>query len=178
MGCLRSQAVGINFRSGAENGIPSYDLRPSHTIQSEEDPYSFNFDFYYQQDGVEWDMVFSLISDNQGGVLDTAAALEVYSNYPNIPMALSKFTFSERGIGVQKRNVLPKDYAATLTLKFWLQRGNPAVDGWIRLETFYVVEPEDVAAGRPNPVLVGTGKSTLYPSLGGPTSPVLGNAYR
>jgi len=178
VGRLQPQTVGINFHDGAENGVPSYSLRPAHTIQPEEDPCNFHFKLYYEQDGVEWDMVFSLVSDDQGGVLGTAASLEVYSNYPDIPMALSKFTFSQAGIGVQKRHVLPKDYTAGLTLKFWLQQGNPAVDGWIRLETFYVQEPADVAAGRPDPVLVSTGKSTLYPSLGGPTSRVLGNAYR
>lgn len=178
LGHLQPQTVGFNFCNQERSGVPDYDLRPSHVVQAEEDPGNFHFKFYYQQDGIQWDMVFSLASDKQGGVLGTAVSLEVYSNYPDIPMELPKFTFNQAGIGIQKRHILPADYTADLTLKFWLQQGDPAVDGWIRLETFYVKEPENVAAGRPLPELVDTGKATLYPSLGGPTSRVLGNGYQ
>jgi hypothetical protein len=176
VGRLQTQTVGINFLSEIRNGVLEYDLRPAHAIQPQEDPCNFQFSFYYEQDGIEWNMGFSLASDKGGGVLGTAASLETDSNYPCIPMALPKFTFNQPGIRIEKRYVLPKDYTADLTVKFWLQRGDPAVDGWIRLETFYVKEPEDVGAGPP--VLVSTGQATLYPSLGGPADRVLGNAYR
>ena len=178
VGQVPSQSIGIRSVPSDEDGIPTYTLRPEHKLRSDEkDPCDFQFDFAYHQNGLEWDMVFSLKSDDQGGVVGTAAAVEVDSNYPDIPMTLSKFTFNQGGIGYQKRYILPADYAAELRFKFWLQHTDPAVDGSIRFETFYVKMPESAREGRPDPVLVSTSKSTLYPSFGGPEARVLGHAY-
>jgi len=179
IGQLAPVSVGFNYYAECKNGIPGYALRPASSPVEDAEPYNYVAYFYYQQGGVAWnDIVFSLKPDEAGGVLGTAAALEVCSNYPGIPMTLGKFTFSQPGFGTQVHGNLPGDYVARLALKFWIQQANPALDGWIRLETHYVRPQATDGAPKPPPLLVSTGSATLYPSPdGGPDCRVLGNSY-
>jgi hypothetical protein len=173
---IPATSMGFNFSNEVtQDGRQDIRIRPNPpTPLSGPTPCNFIAYFYYEQKGIDGDMVFSLASDKGGGVAGTAAALEVHSNYPDISMNLEKFKFVQHGIGTQVRGKLPSDYVARIALKFWLEDAQLAVDGWIRFETFYVKEPTSAAVAKPPPVLVDTGKATFYPSEGGEGVPVLG----
>jgi hypothetical protein len=170
VGTVSGQTAGFNYSSEIKDETPYFRIRPARSHNFKDiAPCNYVADFEYRQNGVEWDMVFTLISDNGGGVLRTAAAVEVESNYPELPMTLEKFVFAQPGVGVQSRAVLPADYVAQIRLKFWIEDADPALDGWLRLETNYV-KPDS----GPRPVLVNTGRALFFPASGEFESPVLG----
>ena len=61
--------------------------------------------------------------------------MEVESNYPEIDMSIPKITVSQGGFGLLVQNVLPADYVAQMTVKFW-DNGltDLPLDGWTALE--------------------------------------------
>lgn len=172
IGAISGSTGGFNFSSEIKEEMPYYRIRPARTCKfTDVPPCNYAADFEYKQNGLAWDMVFTLISDKAGGVVGTAAAVEVDSNYPEIPMSLGKFVFNQPGVGVQSRAVLPADYVAHIRLKFWIEEADPALDGWIRLETNYV-KPDSGT----RPVLVNTGRALFFPCSGEFESRVLGIA--
>ncbi|MEK7916777.1 hypothetical protein AAB988_31800 [Burkholderia contaminans] len=170
VGTVSGQTAGFNCSSEIKDDTPYFRIRPARAYRfMDVPPCNYVVDFEYRQNGIEWDMVFTLISDNAGGVVGTAAAVEVDSNYPELPMTLNKFVFAQPGVGVQSRAVLPEDYVAQIRLKFWIEDADPALDGWIRLETNYV-KPGSGS----RPVLVNTGRALFFPASGEFASRVLG----
>jgi hypothetical protein len=134
--------VGLDyFKELDKDNVPETRIRPYLANAQSDDPCTVQIVNYYKQNGVEWDMIFRITSDQSGGTVGTSAALQVLSNYPQISMSIPKFTVAEGGFGILKRAMLPSDYTAELTFSYWDNGKTPAVDGWLMLEVSYVKEP-------------------------------------
>jgi hypothetical protein len=171
-------SLGLDFAELRGDGAaPRFRLRPTQKPVAASDPCTLSFNLHYQQNGVQADMVFALASDEQGGVLGTAMSIEVYSNYPDIDMSMGKFVFHQKGAGVLQRKVLPADYVASMTVRFWLQDADPALDGQARIEVGYVdrwsTHLLSDARGAAVPV-VTVGQAALLPALDRKDARVLG----
>ncbi len=183
----KSRNLGTNVSVDSTVSIPSVRLRPVELAVDDEDPCTTAFEVFYTQyrtapktDGVEWRMVFRLTSDQDGGVIGVDASLEVESNYPDIDMSLSRFTYNQPGVGRSKDNILPADYQARLTVRVWNRDAKVTLDGWMMLEVLYVQDEaaaRDACAGdAPSDAWVAVGRATLFPSAA-KDAPLSGRAH-
>jgi len=135
--------VGLKYAEQPNTkGVREISLRPMQIAAKEDDPCTVQLLAGYQQNGIEWDMIFHLVSDQSGGMNGTAVALDVIcpNGDPEIDMSLPKFVISQGGFGELKRNVLPEDYQASLSLKFWSNNNDIPADAWVMLKISYLVK--------------------------------------
>src|SRR5665213_1297398 len=111
------------------DNVPETRLRPYMVVPAE--PCTLQVNNHYQQNGIEWEMIFRITSDKGGGVVGTSVALDVKSNYPEISMSIPKFEVPTGGFGMLKTNTLPADYEAAFILSYWDNGKTPAIDGWL-----------------------------------------------
>ncbi|MGH8051653.1 MAG: hypothetical protein ACREPB_13425 [Arenimonas sp.] len=133
------------------------------------------------QNGTEWLMTFSIQTDPKGGLEGTDFALDVQSNYPQIPMSIERTPINQAGFGALTKGTLPADYWAQLTLRYWNNgKTDLPLDAWVTVQVAYVKAPKsqhnaiDSLVGIP---LVTTGEVLFFPTPGSGDSPVLGNNY-
>ncbi|MGR3938293.1 hypothetical protein [Streptomyces sp. BRA346] len=181
-----ARALGTNYATNPTLKIPDIRIRPVSERVQDRDPCTTSFAVYYTQyrtdpsDGREYRMVFRVTSDRRGGVIGTGVSLDVDSNYPEIDMAIPRFTFEQPGFGMLKEEVLPADYQATLTVRVWNGEADIALDGWLMLECGYYRNGERGASetgSSDSSDLIAVGRASLFPSCS-TGSRVLGDAYR
>jgi len=78
------------------------------------------------------------------GAFGSAIELHTRSRYPEIPMGLSAFTFSQQHDTVEVRHRLPRDYVASLTLKVWKGSARSSREDWIRFEASFADDSRPV----------------------------------
>jgi hypothetical protein len=162
-------------------GVPQTVLRPQATVLPA-DPCTTQFTMGYEQNDLEWLMVFRLTSDPAGGLKGGSFALDTDSNYPQTPMSIEKIEINQPSFGVLVYQPLPRDYRAQMTVRFWQRdRTEPPVDAWMMLEIGYVPDAPGRTAvkfpkGKPIP-MVPLGQVLLYPAHKDSTAVPIGNNY-
>lgn len=148
-------STGFKISTKVENDVQHVQIHPIRlTDSSGANPCDYVARFFYEQNGMEADTLFSLVCGNEGGVVGGSGELEVFSNHPYIPMSHSKFKFSQPGKSIQVEGRLPSDYVATIALKFWIEGANIAPHDWIQLE---------ISQLKNRRTTISVGKATLYP---------------
>ena len=152
-----------------EQGSPLYELHVLSKQSTGDNPPTVEYYANYEQNGTEWEMTFQLISDKDGGVVGTEFSLNVESNHPDIKMSIPRMTIPQAGFSLLKRNTLPADYQARLTVNFWQNDIDVPDDGWIEIQVAYVKEdaPNAITVqvdGTGTPI-VPVGTIRLYPNL-------------
>lgn len=134
----------------------------------------------FDQNNTEWLMTFSVLSDPKGGLMGTDFALDVQSNYPQIPMSVARTAIQQEGFNVLTKGVLPADYRAQLTLRYWDNgKTNLPIDAWLAVQVGYVQVSKSQhrttdLIGVP---LVTTGEVLFFPTPGSGDNPVLRDNY-
>ena len=131
--------------------------------ENETDSPDLSFQTDFQQNGEKWEMIFSIISDKNGGLIGGDFALDIVDcNFPDIKMSIPRTNINQANFGVLKRAILPENYKATLVTKFWNNGELFGPDGWIELEVAYVQDPDKVDGSIPK---VAIGKTKMHPGL-------------
>lgn len=176
------KAVGVGYAVAQQecDRVPVTTVRTASIQTHLEDKPTSLIQIGYDQNNTEWLMAFSVLSDPQGGLVGTDFALEVQSNYPQIPMSVARTPLTQKGLNVLTKGILPADYRAQLTLLFWNngKTGLP-LDAWLSVQVGYIKAPQSQhrtidLAGIP---LVSTGEVLFFPTPGGEDNPVLCNNY-
>jgi|GEM_PF-3452625 len=135
----------------------------------------------FDQNDTEWLMTFSVLTDPKGGLNGTDFALDVQSNYPQIPMSIERTPINQAGFNALTKGTLPADYRAQLTLRYWNNgKTDLPIDAWVSVQVAYVKAPKSEhntitsLVGIP---LVTTGEVLFFPTPGSGDNPVLGENY-
>lgn len=99
-------------------------------------PCDYAAEFHYKLQSVQddqLDVVFKLTCSG-AGAFGSVIELDTRSNYPEVPIGLNAFAFSQQHDTVEMRHRLPRDYIASLTLKVWKGSARPSREDWIRFE--------------------------------------------
>lgn len=160
------------------DNVPVTTLRPgSLTPRGDSDPEDSTVLMGYRQGDVPWQMAFSIVTDPKGGLVGTAFALDVESNFPSIPMSIAKNTISQPKFSVLKAGRLPVGYLASLKLRFWSNGiKDLPLDAWLAVQIGYYKDDAQSKNLESIP-LVTTHELLYYPTQGTPASTVLGNNH-
>lgn len=134
----------------------------------------------FNQNDTEWLMTFSVLSDPKGGLVGTDFALDVQSNFPQIPMSVARTPVAQAGFNVLTKGILPAGYRAQLTLRYWDNgKTNLPIDSWLAVQVGYVQAPrsEHRSMNTVGVPLVTVGEVLFFPTPGSGDNPVLRDNY-
>lgn len=114
-----------------------YPARPG--LPANATPCDYAAEFHYAMQIVDdfvQDVAFKFTCSG-AGAFGSVIELDTRSNYPEVPMGLRAFTFSQQHNTVEVRDRLPRDYIASLTFKVWKGAARPSREDWIRFEVSF-----------------------------------------
>ena len=165
---------GVSF--GDIGGVPQVIVRPQ-MLALPRNPPTNQVVMGYEQAGTEWEMVFRVTTDPQGGLVGGSFELGVDSNYPQTPMGIAKTEINQPAFGALVHHTLPADYRAQMTLSYWANgQLEPPLDAWVMIEIGYI--PDDARGKKQTPIpMVPLGTAVLFPAHQESKGGVLGNNY-
>lgn len=172
--------VGYAISEDTLDDVPVTAVRTASTLAvAEGDPADNLIHMGFDQNDVKWQMAFSVLTDKKGGLVGCDFALDVQSNFPQLAMSVARTRINQPGMSVLTKNVLPGDYRAQMTLRFWGNgNANLPLDAWIAVQVAYVkIDPGKAAATAAGIPLVTTGEMLFYPAPGSGDAPVLCDNY-
>lgn len=139
----------------------------------------------YDQNGApDQAIAFTVTTDSQGGLQGCSFSLEVASNYPDVEMAIPKYTIDRAGFTLQNSKKLPQDYVAQLKFNFWADKPDALpLDAWAAIQVGFLSRSATLdaalAAGDVSrEKLTNFYELLYYPASGlSATAPVLGHNY-
>lgn len=174
--------VGVGYAVAHQelDAVPVTTVRTASIKEHLEDKPTNIVQIGFDQNDTEWLMTFSVLSDLKGGLIGTDFALDVQSNYPQTPMSIARTPIQQKGFNVLTKGILPADYRAQLTLRYWDNgKTNLPIDAWLAVQVGYIKAPKSQhktidIVGVP---LVTTGEVLFFPTPGSGDNPVLRDNY-